>query len=136
VALFLPLVCGTGALVSALGVRHTEAVISSASTQTLRALVGELRAQIGRAIDPATALLELRRMQELAEDRTLSQRLALLPDFADALAKAPPSRPTRWRVARVTCSWWRGPWVPGARCSLAFPPVRRWWCWPSNRASG
>lgn len=89
VALFLPLVCGTGALVSALGVRHTEAVISSASTQTLQALVGELRAQIGRAIDPATALLELRRMQELAEDRTLSQRLALLPDFADALAKAP-----------------------------------------------
>ncbi|WP_411867914.1 HD domain-containing phosphohydrolase [Vulcanococcus limneticus] len=88
-ALFLPLVCGTGALVSALGVQHTAQVISSASTQTLRALVGELRAQIGRAIDPATALLELRRMQELAEDRSLSQRLALLPSFADALAKSP-----------------------------------------------
>ncbi|MFN9129967.1 MAG: HD domain-containing phosphohydrolase [bacterium] len=88
-ALFLPLVCGTGALVSALGVQHTAQVISSASTQTLRALVGELRAQIGRAIDPATALLELRRMQELAEDRSLSQRLALLPSFADALARSP-----------------------------------------------
>ncbi len=89
VALFLPLVLGTGLLVSALGVRRTEQVLSSASTQTLQALVGELRARIGRAIDPAKAVLELERIEDLADDRSFAQRLVLVPRFAEALANTP-----------------------------------------------
>ena len=89
VGLFLPLVCGTGLLVSALGVRRTEEVLSSASEQTLQALVGELRAQLGRALDPAKAVLELERIEDLADDRSFAQRLALLPRFAEALANTP-----------------------------------------------
>lgn len=89
VGLFLPLVCGTGLLVSALGVRRTEEVLSSASTQTLQAMVGELRARIGNALDPGKALLELERINDLADDRSFEQRLAVLPTFAEALANTP-----------------------------------------------
>jgi len=89
VALFLPLVCATGLLVSALGVRRTEQVLSSASEQTLQALVGELRAQLGLALDPAKAVLELERIEDLAGDRSFAQRLVLLPRFAEALAYTP-----------------------------------------------
>ena len=89
VALFLPLVCATGLLVSVLGVRRTEEVLSSASAQTLQAMVGQLRAEIGRAIDPSKAVLELERIEDLADDLNFEQRLDLLPLFAEALAVTP-----------------------------------------------
>lgn len=89
VALFLPLVCATGLLVSALGVRRTEQVLSSASEQTLRAMVGQLRAQIRGAIDPSKAVLELERIEDLADGLNFEQRLDLLPSFAKALAETP-----------------------------------------------
>lgn len=107
------------------GVRRTEEVLSSASEQTLQAMVGELRAEIRRAIDPSKAVLELERIEDLADDLNFEQRLDLLPSFAEALANTPAY--AAYMVADR-----------GGRLFLvarAKEPKGGWWCRASIRAS-
>jgi len=88
VALFVPLVCGTGLLVSSLGVRRTEEVLAMATEQSLETLAMDLRNRIRSALDPGLVTVELERLQDLAGGRSTAQRLALLPQLTLALSSS------------------------------------------------
>ncbi len=89
VGLILPLVLGSGLLVSWIGYRRSSAMLSSASNQMLQALGGQLQGAMASALDPQRASLELERLQSLAGRTSLAERLKALPEVRQALAQTP-----------------------------------------------
>jgi len=89
VGLILPLVLGSGLLISWIGYRRSTAMLISAGDQTLQALGGQLDAALAAALDPQRTTLELDRLQAVAELPGLAARLEALPLFEQALAQTP-----------------------------------------------
>ncbi len=89
VGLVLPLVLGSGLLISWIGYRRSSAMLSSASDQMLQALGGQLQVSMASALDPQRVRLELDRLQSLAGRHSLAERLADLPQVQQALAQTP-----------------------------------------------
>ncbi|MFM7313763.1 MAG: hypothetical protein ACKO0M_11455 [Cyanobium sp.] len=92
VGLVLPLVLGTGLLVSWVAYRRGSAMLISAGDQLLRALDGQLDAAITVALDPQRTRMGLERLQSIAGPSTLAGRLAVLPRIEQALAQSPTLR--------------------------------------------
>lgn len=89
VVLILPLVLGSGLLISWIGYRRSTAMLISAGDQMLQALGGQLDSSMAAALDPQRTALELDRLQGLAGLTSLAQRLEALPRIEQALAQTP-----------------------------------------------
>lgn len=89
VGLVLPLVLGSGLLISWIGYRRSSATLINAGDQMLQAVGGQLDAAMTAALDPQRTALELDQLQAMAGLETLSGRLAALPRIEQALAQSP-----------------------------------------------
>lgn len=89
VAVFLPLVSGTGLLVGWIGSQRMKRMLTDASQATLQARAGELRANWALRVDPRVVILDLERLSGLAGADTPAQWRAALPQFQQALERTP-----------------------------------------------
>jgi len=86
---FLPLVCGTGLLVAWMESRHMAQLLTAASEDTLNAMVGDLRANWARVVDPRFVLMDLELLADAAGGQRHSNWRSQLPRFQQVLANTP-----------------------------------------------
>lgn len=86
---FLPLVCGTGLLVAWMESRHMAQLLTAASEETLDAMVGDLRANWARVVDPRFVLMDLELLADAASGQGHSTWRSQLPRFQQVLANTP-----------------------------------------------
>lgn len=86
---FLPLVSGTGLLVAWLDGSRSRQLLTEASGATLAAMVGDLRANWARSVDPRLVARDLDWLAAAARGRGRRHWQAQLPGFQRALADAP-----------------------------------------------
>ncbi|MFU8884078.1 MAG: HD domain-containing phosphohydrolase [Cyanobacteriota bacterium] len=89
VALYLPLVMGTGLLVGWFGSQRSAQLLASARQETLEALVGDLRSQWASRIDARLPEAGLDLLVELAGNQSRQQWLATLPLMQQLLERTP-----------------------------------------------
>jgi len=86
---FLPLVSGTSLLVAWLESRRTSQLLTDASEQTLQAMVGDLRANWERVVDPRLVRMDLELLADVAAGGGPTAWRRHLPRFQEALANTP-----------------------------------------------
>ncbi|MFM7312024.1 MAG: hypothetical protein ACKO0M_02465, partial [Cyanobium sp.] len=86
---FLPLVSGTGLLLAWMEARRTGQLLTQVSEQTLRAMVGDLRANWQRVVDPRLVRSDLDLLADAADDRDPASWRGHLPRFQQALINTP-----------------------------------------------
>jgi HD-GYP domain-containing protein (c-di-GMP phosphodiesterase class II) len=86
---FLPRVCGTGLLVAWMESRHMAQLLTAASEDTLNAMVGDLRANWARVVDPRFVLMDLELLADAAGGQRHSNWRSQLPRFQQVLANTP-----------------------------------------------